>query len=87
MTMKRHGNRTVLRLEQLEQRDVPSTMLLTSSDLTTVPTNSTNGPVTDIRLRRIVSDVATGPSGTATQAVISAPIHAATPTESISINF
>jgi hypothetical protein len=72
--MKPHNHRTLLRLEQLERRDAPSSMLV--SGLTIAPVSSANGPVADVRLRRIVTDVATTGGPTVTSQ----------PMESLSLN-
>jgi hypothetical protein len=106
--MKRHNDHgTTLKLEQLEQRDMPSTGLPAAETmLPTMPSpmieltsfqwgigrgldaaTSVNGPVGDVRLRRIVSDAATGPQANATVALMDSAIFAARPTESISFNF
>jgi hypothetical protein len=106
--MKRGNNRTSLKLEQLEQRDVLSTVLPGTETVHIVrrdpaiatasfqwgvgrgaaEVSSTNGPVTDVRLRRIVMDAATGPHVNATAAAhAGGSILADQPAESLTLNF
>jgi hypothetical protein len=94
ITMKRHTNRRSLKVEVLEQREAPSSGLLGTEPTSFqwgigrgVAETSMNGPVADVRLRRIVQDAATPPAVNAKATPAGGSIVAAQPTESLSLNW
>jgi hypothetical protein len=84
--MNCRNNRTFLELEQLDRRDAPSVVLLSGYDPSIAQTSTTNGPITDVRLRRVVQG-ATVANIPATVTLTAGPVHAAQPTDQFTLNF